>query len=94
MDAQKGSRGTALLFFLTSALDGVGGRRQAPAALPPGKWRVTIVQETVWATGPVWTVGEISPQRGGSHDRPACSESLYRLRYPGPFVTQRELERA
>ena len=29
----------------TSALGGVGGQRQAPAALPPGKDPVPIVQE-------------------------------------------------
>ena len=34
--AQKGSRGITTL-SLTSALDGVGGQRHAPAALPPGK---------------------------------------------------------
>jgi hypothetical protein len=33
--AQRGSRGKAL--SLISALDGVGGQRHAPAALPPGK---------------------------------------------------------
>ena len=27
---------------LTSALDGVGGQRQAPAVLPPGKTRYTL----------------------------------------------------
>jgi len=37
MKAQRGSRGIALLFPLTLALDGVGGQRHAPAALPPGK---------------------------------------------------------
>jgi hypothetical protein len=28
-------QGIAVLFFLTSAVDGVGGQRHAPAALPP-----------------------------------------------------------
>jgi len=35
---------------------GVGGQRHAPAALPPGKDPVPIVQEVGWAPGPVWTV--------------------------------------
>jgi len=35
--AQRGIRGIALLFLLTLALDGVGGQRHAPAALPTGK---------------------------------------------------------
>ena len=37
---------------------GVGGQRHAPAALPPGKNPVTIVQEAGWAPGPVWTGAE------------------------------------
>jgi hypothetical protein len=35
--AQRRSRVITLLFFLTSALDGVGGQHHSPAALPPGK---------------------------------------------------------
>jgi hypothetical protein len=42
---------------LTSALDGVGGQRHAPAALPREN-PVTFVQEVVWALGPVWTGAE------------------------------------
>ena len=34
-NAHRGSRGIATLFTLTSALDGMGGQRHAPAALPP-----------------------------------------------------------
>ena len=34
---------------------GEGGQRHAPAALPPGKDPVPIVQEAGWAPGPVWT---------------------------------------
>ena len=65
---------------------GVGGQRHAPAALPPGN---TIIQEAGWTSGPVWTGAEnLAPPPTGtrSPDRPALSESLYRLRYPGPFV--------
>jgi hypothetical protein len=36
----------------------VGGQRQAPATLPPGKDPVPIVQEAGWAPGPVWTGAE------------------------------------
>jgi hypothetical protein len=43
--AQRGSRGIALL-SLTSALDGMGGRYHAPAALPPGKTRYPL--KGVW----------------------------------------------
>jgi hypothetical protein len=43
---------------------GVGGQRHAPAAFTPGKDPVPIVQEAVWAPGPVWTVRIISHPPG------------------------------
>ena len=44
------------------------------------------VQEAGWAPGPVWTGAEnLAPTGIRSPDRPARSESLYRLSYPGPF---------
>ena len=50
----------------------------------PGKDPVPIVQEAGWAPGPVWTGSESLASTGiRSPDRPARSESLYRLRYPG-----------
>ena len=54
--------------------------------LYPGKEPVPIAQEDGWAPGPVWTVTEnlVPPTRIRSPDRPARSESLYRLSYPGP----------
>jgi hypothetical protein len=43
----------------------------------------TIVQEAGWASEPVWTGAEKIASTGiRSPDRPACSESLYQLRYP------------
>jgi hypothetical protein len=46
---------------------------------------VPIVQEAGWAPGPVWTAAENLAATGmRSPDRPARSESLYRLRYLGP----------
>jgi len=49
----------------------------------PGKDPVPIVQEDVWAPGPVWTVAEnLAPTGIRSPDRPARSQSLYRLSYP------------
>ena len=63
---------------------GVGGQYHALAALPPGKDSVPIVQEAGWAPGPVWTGAENLASTGiRSLDRPACSESLYRLSHPG-----------
>jgi hypothetical protein len=51
----------------------------------PGKDPVPIVQEAGWASGPVWTSGEnLALTRIRYPDRPARSQSLYRLSYPGP----------
>jgi hypothetical protein len=48
---------------------------------------VPTVQEAGRAPGPVWTdVENLAPPGIRSLDRPACSESLYRRRYPGPHV--------
>ena len=41
-----------------------------------------ILQEAGWAPGPVWTVGKSHPHRDSIPDRPARSQSLYRLSYP------------
>jgi len=71
---------------LTSALDGVGGQRHAPAALPPGKTRYQLYRRLGGPQGRSGLVRKISPPAGiRSPDRPASSESLYRLRYRGPF---------
>jgi hypothetical protein len=50
--AQTGSRGIALLFFITSVLDGVGGLRHASAALPLER------------PGTHWTGGWVGPRVG------------------------------
>jgi hypothetical protein len=53
---------------------------------------VPIVQEAGWAPGPVWTAAEnLVPTGIRSADRPARSESLYRLSYPGPHISDRKL---
>jgi hypothetical protein len=55
---------------------GVGGQRHATVALPP---------EAELAPRPVWTGAEnLAPTGIRYLDRPARSESLYRLHYPGP----------
>jgi len=46
---------------------------------------VPIVQEAGWASGQVLKDAEnLAPTGSRSPDRPALSESPYRLRYPGP----------
>jgi hypothetical protein len=68
---------------LTSALDGMGGQRHTPPALPPRKRPGTHCRETEWFPGQVWTGAEnISPTGIRSPDRPALSESLHRPHRP------------
>ena len=48
----------------------MGDQRHAPAALPPGKRAVPMVQEVGWGPGPVWTGAEyLAPP--GFHPRTA-----------------------
>ena len=67
--AQRRSKGIALFFFLTST--------PLPGRSTPGKDPVSIVQEAVWAPGPVWTGAEnLTPTGIRSPDRPARSDEL------------------
>ena len=73
---------------------GIGGQRHAPAALPPGKTRYASYR---WLGGPMCRSGQvrkISPLTGiRCPDRPARSESLYRLSYSGPHeVVQNKIK--
>jgi len=54
--------------------------------LLPGKNPVPIVQEAGWVPGPVWMGGKSRPPRDSIPDRPARSQSLYRLSYPVHFM--------
>ena len=70
---------------LTSAPNVGGWSRPRPDRFTTGKDPVPIVQEAGLAPGPVWTgVGNLAPTGIRSPDRPARSESLYLLSYPGP----------
>jgi hypothetical protein len=64
----------------------VGGQRQAPAALPPGKTRYPLYS---MLGGPQGRSGRVrknlTPTGIRSPDCPTRKESLYRLYYPGPF---------
>ena len=69
---------------------GVGWSTPRPGRFTAGKDPVPIVQEAEWARGPVWTGAENLASTGiRSPDRPARSESLYRLSYPGPLSLDR-----
>ena len=64
----------------------VGGQRLVSVVLPLEKDPVPIVQEAGWGPGPVWTGAENLATTGiRSPYRPARSESVYRLSYPGPL---------
>ena len=64
---------------------GVGGQRLG--RFTSGKDPVPIVEEAVRARRPVWTGAEnIAPTGIRSPNRPARSESLYWLSYPGPYI--------
>ena len=81
--AHRGSRGIALLFLDHGSRRGWGISVTPWPFFIPGKDLVPIVQEAGWAPGPVWTGAENLASTGiRSPDRPARSQSLYRLRYP------------
>jgi len=56
--AHRGSRGTALLFHDHGTRKGWGVSVTPRPLFTPGKDPVPIVQEAVWAPGPVWTGAE------------------------------------
>jgi len=82
-EGPEGEYSYSFTLSLTSALEGVGGQRQAPAALPPGKTRYPLYRRLCELQS-LWTGAEnLAPTGIRSPDRPARSESLYRLSSPG-----------
>jgi hypothetical protein len=67
-------------FSLTSALDGVGGQRHAPAALPPGKTRYLLYRRL---GGPQSRTGQVRKNSSQPGFDPR-SVQPDRLSYPGP----------
>ena len=71
-------------FILNRGAYGGGWLISRAGRFTPGKDPVPSVQEAGWALGPVWTGAEnLAPTGIRSPDRPARSESLYRLSYRG-----------
>jgi hypothetical protein len=63
------------------------GQRHAAVAFYPRVYPVPIVQVAGWAPGLVWTGAEnLAPTGIRSPDRPARSQSLYRLSYPAHLM--------
>ena len=80
--AHKGSRGLTLLFLEHGTRREWGVSVTSRSLFTPGKDPVPTVQEAEWAPGPVWIGAEnFAPNGIRSPDHPACSLSLYRLRY-------------
>ena len=89
-------RGVPLLFLYHGTRRGWGVRFTPRPLFTPGNDPVPIVQGAGWAPGPVWTGAEnLTPTGIRSPDRPARSQSLYRLSYPALFfnVLAHNLER-
>jgi len=67
----------------------VGRSTPRPGRFTTAKDPVPTVQKAEWAPGLVWTGAEnLDPIGIRSPGRPARSESLYRLSYPGPVTLQ------
>ena len=80
-----GSRGITLLFVEPWRKLGVCGQCHPLAPLPLGKRLGTHCAGRIdWHPGPVWTGTEdLAPTGIRSPYRPARSDSLHRLSYPG-----------
>ena len=75
-------RGIALLFYDRDTRRGWVVSSTPRPHFTPGKDPVPILQEAGWTPGPVWTGGKPRPHRDSIPDRPARSQSLYRLGHP------------
>ena len=79
--AQRVGRSIALLFHDCGTRRGWVVSSTPRSHFTPGKDPVPILQGVEWAPGPVWTGGKYRPHRDSIPDRPAHSQSLYRLTY-------------
>ena len=84
--AQRVGRGIAPLFHDRGTRRGWVVSSTPRSHFTPGKDPVLILQEAGWAPGPVWTGGKSYPHRDSIPDRPALSQSLYRLSYPALLI--------
>ena len=82
--AQRVGRGIALLFHDRGTRRGWVVSSTARPHFTLGKELVPILQEAVWAPGPVWTGGKSRPYRDSIPDRPARSSVAIPTELPGP----------
>ena len=65
---------------------GVGGQRHAPAAFPPWRDTVPILQEAGWTSEPVWIGAEnLAPTGIRSPDIPAAASLSTDWAIPAPY---------
>jgi len=74
-------RGIALLFIDRGTRRGWVVSSTPRPHFIPGKDQVPISHEAGWATGPLWMDRKSRPHRDSIPNRPASSQSLYRLSY-------------
>jgi len=84
--AQRVDRVIALLFHDRGTRSGWVVSSTPRPDFTPGKEPVTTLQEAGWAPEPIWTVGKTRPHWDSIPDRPARSQSLYRLSYPAHYI--------
>ena len=84
--AQTVGRGIALLFHDRGTRRGWVVSSTPRPHFTTAKDPVPILQEAGWAPWPVWAGGKSRPHRDSIPDRPAPSQSLYRLSYPAQEV--------
>ena len=89
--AQRVGRGIALLFHDRGTRRGWVVSSKPWPHFTPGKDPVPIFQEAGWAPRPIWTGGKSHPHWDSIPDRPACSQSLYRLSYPAQCCQVHEI---
>ena len=80
--AQRVGGGIALLFHDRDTRRGEWSAARPGRTLLPGKNTVPILEEAGRAPGPVWTGEKSRLHRDSIPNRPARSQSLYRLSYP------------
>jgi len=84
--AQRVGRGIALLFHDRGTVRGWVVSSTPRPHFTPGKDPVPILQKAGWASGPVWTGGKSRPYRDSVPERPAHSQSLYRLSHRARLI--------
>ena len=91
--AHRRSRGIALLFHDHGTRRGEGSASRPGSSLPQGKTRYPLYRRLGGPQGRSGQVRKISPPTGiRSPDRPARSQSLYRLSYPAHALTKVRLK--